>query len=177
MEDDRLLERMVRGDSQALGAVIDRYTAYVNTIVYHIIGQSMTREDIEETVSDVFAALWRSRKKVRAGKLKSWLSAAARNLALKKLRKAGFDAPLEEDLLLPSEEGPQDEVQRRELEHAVRKAVRDMGPPDTEIFLRHYYYCQSVETVAREMGLGLSAVKMRLKRGREKLRSALTKEV
>ena len=52
-----------------------------------------------------------------------------------------------------------------------------MGPPDTEIFLRHYYYCQSVETVAREMKLGLSAVKMRLKRGREKLRSALTKEV
>ncbi len=177
MEESRLIGRLQKGDVRALEAVIDRYTPYVNTVVWHILGSSMSREDVEEVVSDVFVVIWERAESIRPGKLKAFLSAAARNLALKKLRSAGQEAPLEEDLLEAELPGPDSDAQRRELARRVQHAVQELGPPDTEIFLRHYYYCQGVETIAREMGMGVSAVKMRLKRGREKLQKRLIREV
>jgi RNA polymerase sigma-70 factor (ECF subfamily) len=44
---------------------------------------------------------------------------------------------------------------------------------DREIFLRHYYYCQPVKTIAAELEMNESTVKTRLKRGREKLKTIL----
>jgi RNA polymerase sigma-70 factor (ECF subfamily) len=49
-----------------------------------------------------------------------------------------------------------------------------MTQPDQEIFLRHYYYCQSVAVIAEKMKMNPSTIKTRLKRGREKLRQYLT---
>jgi len=52
--------------------------------------------------------------------------------------------------------------------------VLSMTQPDKEIFLRFYYYCQSISVIAEKMGMNQSTVKTRLKRGREKLRQHLT---
>ena len=48
-----------------------------------------------------------------------------------------------------------------------------MSHPDREIFLRHYYYCQTVSQISGEMGINVSTVKTKLRRGREKLRKQL----
>ena len=48
-----------------------------------------------------------------------------------------------------------------------------MEQPVREIFLRHYYYYQTVERIAGEMKLNPSTVKSHLRRGREKLRAIL----
>ena len=48
-----------------------------------------------------------------------------------------------------------------------------MEPTDREIFLRCYYHGQPVTVIAAELGIPVSTVKSRLRRGREKLRAAL----
>ena len=58
----------------------------------------------------------------------------------------------------------------------MREAVDGLGPTDREIFLRHYFWHQPVQQIAREMGKNGSAIKSRLARGREKLRKILLKE-
>lgn len=50
-----------------------------------------------------------------------------------------------------------------------------MGEPDREIFLRHYYYCQSVTDIAAALDMNANTVKTRLRRGRERLRAELSK--
>lgn len=50
-----------------------------------------------------------------------------------------------------------------------------MGPPDDEIFLRHYYYGQSTQSIAAALTMSDANVRQRLHRGREKLRKALEK--
>ena len=67
-------------------------------------------------------------------------------------------------------------VERAEEQAQVRRAVFSLPPPDKEIFLRHYYYAQTVREVAAAMGLNESTVKTRLRRGRDKLKQLLTKE-
>ena len=51
-----------------------------------------------------------------------------------------------------------------------------MEQPDREIFLRYYYYLQSSAEIAQAMGMGASAVRARLMRGRNVLRNKLCKE-
>ena len=51
-----------------------------------------------------------------------------------------------------------------------------MEPVDREIFLRFYYYYEKIAQIAAAMELTESAVKSRLSRGREKLKSRLLAE-
>ena len=54
MDEKEYLNKLKRKDESALAWFIDRYAAYVNTIIYSIIGSSMSAEDMEEVASDVF---------------------------------------------------------------------------------------------------------------------------
>jgi len=58
----------------------------------------------------------------------------------------------------------------------VRQEVDSLPGPDREIFLRHYYYAQTVQEIARQMGLNESTIKTKLRRGRMKLKDILTRE-
>ena len=57
----------------------------------------------------------------------------------------------------------------------VRLAVTRLGEPDREIFLRHYYYAQTVTEIGRIMGLNESTIKTKLRRGRMRLKELLTR--
>ena len=46
---------------------------------------------------------------------------------------------------------------------------------DRELFVRRYYYGQTVARAAEEMGMNLSTAKSRLRRGWERLKEALRK--
>lgn len=55
----------------------------------------------------------------------------------------------------------------------MRRAVNTLGDPDREIFLRHYYYAQTVSEISHQMRLNESTVKTKLRRGRARLRAIL----
>ena len=175
MEESGLLRRLRRGDESALAEIIDAYTPYVGTIIYHIIGTRMGSADVEEVAADVFFSLWNQADLVRPGHLKGYLSRIARNRAVNKLRELRVDLSLEEDELGgPAGDGtPEAEAIGREERKAVRRALDAMKEPDREIFLRHYYYCQTVRTISIEMGVNPSTVKSKLARGRGKLKQSL----
>ena len=175
MEEQAALRALKRGDEAGLAWMIDRYAAYVSTIVYHIIGAAMTAADVEEVSSDVFLVLWSNAGKVRPGKVKAYLSGIARNKAKEKLRTAGQCLPLEEDAILIRNADPECDMEAREQAAYIRRATLAMGHPDREIFLRHYYYCQPVSRIAAEMNMNPSTVKTRLRRGRDKLKKCLQK--
>ncbi|MCM1543057.1 MAG: sigma-70 family RNA polymerase sigma factor [Blautia sp.] len=174
MDERKALRELKRGNEKALVWFIDRYGAYVNTIIYNIIGSSLSGADMEEISSDVFFTLWRNAGKISHGKAKAYLGGVARNKAKERLRKAGRELPLEDDLILISGEDPEKALQERELTRFLRKAVLAMQHPEREIFIRHYYYCQPVSQIAEEMRINLSTVKTKLHRGRKRLKEILS---
>lgn len=161
-------------DEQALGWMIRQYTPYVSTIIHHIIGVTMSPADVEEVTADVFLALWDSAGKVLPGKVKPWLGQVARNKAREKLRQAGQTLPLEEDVLRIPGDDLAEQFAAREQADMINRAVLQMEQPDREIFLRHYYYGQTVVKIAEVMKMNAATVKSRLRRGRGKLREVLT---
>lgn len=173
MNEAKALRELKRGSQQALGWFITKYNAYVSTIVHNIIGQHMSQADIEETVSDTFISLWNNANKVQSGMAQAYIGAIARNAAKKKLRECGKTISLDDNILTIESIDPQRIVEQSELQQIVRLAVLSMSQPDREIFLRHYFYGQSVVSICSELGMSQSAVKSRLSRGREKLRFVL----
>ena len=66
-------------------------------------------------------------------------------------------------------------LEEREQAELVRRALGELERPDRELFVRHYYYGQTVARAAEEMGMNLSTAKSRLRRGWERLKEALRK--
>ena len=153
---------------------IDRYGNYVGTIVNCILQDCMSREDVEEVTADVFVTFWKSAENLLPLNLKGYLSRVARSLALRKLREKTQELPLEEDVLFIEEDSLIEKLDQEERDRRVREAVLSMIQPDREIFLRHYYYCQSIAVIAEKMRMNPSTIKTRLRRGPEKLRQHLT---
>lgn len=173
MDDKRALRELRHGSETALSGLIDRYTSYVSAVIYNVIGAYMQQADVEEATADVFVALWHNAGKIKPDAVKGWLGTVARNMAKNKLREIVPELPLEEDVLPLETESPETALEQRERQELVRQAVLQMEQPVREIFLRHYYYCQTVDRIAKEMGLNPSTVKSHLRRGREKLRAVL----
>lgn len=173
MTEVKALSAMREGDQEALGWIIERYSAYVGAIVANIIGESMGRSDVEEVCSDVFLALWQNAGRVLPLHLKGYLGRVARNMALKKLRQQKRELPLEDDILILEEDSLFERLAEKDRAALVRKALLSLSEADREIFLRYYYREESVRQIADRTGLKPNTVKTRLMRGREKLRQSL----
>jgi RNA polymerase sigma factor, sigma-70 family len=175
LDEKEAIRELKRRDNTAFEWIIDHYTRYINTIIYNIIGQSMTASDIEEVASDVFLTLWNNAEKIDAKKLKAYLGSIARNKAKDKLRELDIALHIDDNVILLPNATPEDVMIEQEQQSLIKKAILSMAHPDREIFLRYYYYYQSVSEISDEMGINASTVKTKLARGREKLKKTLTK--
>ena len=169
------LKQLQSGSEKALEWFIKTYTPYVTTIIRNIVADNMGTGDVEELAADVFFKLWENAQRVYSPK--GFLGTVARNLAKSQCRRLGFSLPLEEDILVIDEISPETVVGKKELRRAVRLAVLGMPLPDREIFLRYYYYFQTMEVISAEMGINLSTVKTKLRRGKIRLRNALAQYI
>lgn len=177
MREAKILQRIKTGDPSGLEALMDIYIPYVCVIVWNILRDAMSPEDAEEVVSDVFLAAWNQSSELKVGHVKGWLGAVARNKAKNKLRQIGQTIPLEENILdIPSLDDPTEDVERAQEQQIVRQAVDSLPSEDREVFLRHYYYAQSIKEISVSMALNESTIKTKLRRGRMKLKEILTKE-
>ncbi len=174
MTEKQLVKALRRGDLPALEELLDRYTPYVSSVIARILRGRQA--DVEELTADVFLAAWDNRDKLQTGKVKGYLGAIARNRAFNLLRADRESLPLEEDVLLLETDGPDQELDRRETARIVNKALSRLDRPQRELFVRHYYYGQTVQEAALAMGLNLSTAKTWLRRGRETLKAILEKE-
>lgn len=172
--DDRFLTAMQNGDQSALGFIIQKYTAYVGTIVWNIVQGKLSRSDAEEIASDVFYTLWRHAGKIRLGKLKGYLAVISRRRALDALRSAKIELELEDDVIQVSTVGLDEEVIRQDTYTALRQTVCSLPEPDRTIFIQHYYFYRKTAEIADALGINVNTVQSKLRRGRERLRRELT---
>ncbi len=171
--DGELVEAMGRGDEDALGEIIRRYTPYVWAVVWNIVGSRLDAADARAIVSDVFFTLWKNAAS-EPRSLKGYLSSIARSRAVDALRRLRQDLPLEDDIIEIPIEGPETEAVKQAEYAALRRAVDSLPEPDRSIFLRRYYLYQTMSEIAEATGINVNTVKTKLRRGKELLRRELT---
>ena len=174
MTEDELIKALKKGNTSALEELIRRYTGYVSSIIRRILNGC--RQDCEELTYEVFLVAWNSRDKLQEGKLKGYLGSVARNKAFQRLRSWHETLPLEESIIVIEEESVEDTALKRDDALLLEKALSMLDKQQRELFVRHYYYGQTVKEAAEEMQVNPSTAKSWLARGREKLKEILEKE-
>ena len=172
VDEAKLLLRLKNRQRNSINQAIEVYTPYLSTVIYNAVGNRLSKEDIEEIVSDVFVMLWKNAEYIdlTKGTLRSYIAATARNFALKRLNKKKDYTSLDE-IELPDERNFTDASSDSE---AVWNAVMELGEPDNEIFVRFYKYDEKMKDIAKATGLNISTIKSKLSRGKRKLKRILS---
>lgn len=143
-----------------------------------------SEEDVEECLNDTYLALWNAIPPAKPAPLSAYLAKITRNLALKKLEhqtaeKRDRNATLSFDELDECLSAPGDREQAVDaivLRQAITDFLQDQSKENRCIFLRRYFFFDSVKEIARRYGLSESKVKSSLLRTRNKLRTYLIQE-
>ena len=171
---DPLIKKLKNHDHAAFEKLVHKYLPLVSTVVYNIGGSKLTKEDMEEVISDVFVTLWRNTDKIIEGKLKGYLCSIARTKTLDKLYYIK-EPPLDIDnLQLEDDFYVEGIAEANETADVLQQLISEIPEPDREILIRYYYYRQTAATIAERLEIKLPTVKSKLQRTREKLRKKLT---
>jgi RNA polymerase sigma-70 factor (ECF subfamily) len=174
--DELLLEKAGDGDQAAFLELYDRYREPIFRFAYRLLGSVEIAEDVTH---DCFLSLIRKPENYRPERasLKTYLYAAARNLALKHFRSQGRETGMDEIAEEPEEapsRGPLRRLLDEELATQVREAILSLPPLQREALILFQYEGLSLSEVAEIEGTDVGAVKARLYRAREGLRRILS---
>lgn len=184
-DDAALLVRLRAGDDDAFELLVRTYSGRLLAVTRRILG---SEEDARDALQDAFLSAFKSLPRFEGGSLLStWLHRIAVNAALMKLRTRRRKPEDSIEGLLPAyqEHGHHQEtfsswaepvdaaMARAESRAVVRRAIDEL--PDsyrTVLLLRDIEELDTEET-ARMLGISGNAVKIRLHRARQALRTLL----
>ena len=174
--DELLLERAEGGDQAAFVELYQRHRNGIFRFAYRLLGSVEMAEDITH---DCFLSLIKQPANFNParGLLRTYLYAAARNLAMKQFRGFDREAALDEsadDFPIPVREQPLPRLLDEELALKVKEAVLSLPPLQREALVLFEYEGLSLNEVASVVGTDVGAVKARLHRARQRLRSRLS---
>ncbi len=182
MDDQALIDLYWQRDEAALKETEAKYSAYCYRIAHNILGSA---EDAKECVNDVWLAAWKSIPPHRPKVLQAFLGKLARNISLKKwrdqraLKRGGGELSLVYEELgdcIPARTSVEQEIETAALSHCINRFLDSLSPIEQAVFLRRYWYFDSIHEIAKRRHFTDSKVKSMLHRTRTRLKAALQKE-
>ena len=179
LPDEEIVNLYFDRSEEAIAACQVKYGKSCHTVAYNILHSD---EDAEECVNDTWLRAWNSIPPERPTRLGAWLSTVTRRLALTRYEKktaakryGGMETSLEElsECVTAGSLTIADEVA---LSEAINGFLASLPTRTRMIFMRKYWYMDSIADIAKALGMGESAVKVTLHRTREKFRKHLAKE-
>ena len=133
IDEQKLLHNLKKRNRNSLDDIIKIYTPYISVIVYNTVGCKLSKEDMEEIVSDTFFLLWQNSLNIdeTKGNMRSYLATIARNTSKNKLRKYHSNEVLNEQII-SSDLTPQDNIIKAENSQFLTELITSLGEPDSE---------------------------------------------
>jgi RNA polymerase sigma-70 factor (ECF subfamily) len=178
-DDVKLVERIARGDAEALGELYDRYGRTVFGVLYRMLPGP---EAAEEVTQDAFHAVWRQARSYRPerGSVRTWLLAICRNAAIDWRRTRGKrverEVAIEDASELLSDAKIDERVIAAVRAEQVRKAVGELPVEQREVLALAFWGGYSQTEIAARTNTPLGTVKSRVRLGMNKLRERLVDE-
>ena len=147
MRDNEIISLFEMRDEHAIEVLSDKYHPYCYKIAWNLLAN---REDSEECLNDTWFSVWSLIPPKKPSVLSHFCGRITRNLSIDRLRKKYAD--------------------RRPDVH-----MADILE-DRDIFVRRYWFFDSVSAIAKRHAMSVGSVKMNLYRNRKKLLKVLEKE-
>lgn len=171
------IEKYKNNQELDLQRIIDEYSSYVRTIIKNMAREYLSKEDVEEIISDTFFILWKNTDKLEDEKiLCSYIAGITRNLVKEKSRviNMNFDISDYENII-------QDNIkvdmicEQREKINILEKTIKKLKEDDVLIFNLYYYSSMKITEIAKALNITDFNVKMRLHRIRKKIKKEFSK--
>ena len=180
MEDQKIVKLLWQRAESAIEALARKFGNRLMSIAMNILG---VRQDAEETVNDTYLAVWNTVPPRKPEPLAGYVYAIGRNISLDRLkymtaekRDGRYDVPIDELANCIPAPALEETVEARELGLAINRFLGTLSVDNRTLFLRRYWFGDSVQEIARDLGLRQNAASVRLGRIRMQLREYLIKE-
>ncbi len=179
MDDAEIVQLYWDRNEQAILATADQYGNYCTSIAKNILGSC---EDAEECVNDTYMNAWNSMPPHRPNILSTFLGKIVRNLSLNRYKhntakkRGGGELPAvlnELSDLVSGKDDVEQEITRKELVNTIDAFLDTLSPEKRSIFIRRYWYTDSILEIAKRHGMSDGAVSATLSRIRLKLHNYL----
>ena len=180
--DAELIAQALRGNQKAYKELTERHRASVYHIVYKIVRDGETANDlVQETFMKAFASLASYRPEYR---FSTWLYKIAANCSIDYLRKKRIRA-LSLDRHLDGESGsreieiadysyhPERDLERKEQRFSIEEAIESLPQKYREVIIYRHKDDKSYEEIADLLDMPIGTVKARIFRARELLKKKL----
>ena len=178
MEDKDIIKLYFARNEDAIRLTSEKYGRLCHALSRNILG---SEEDAKECVSDAYLAVWNLIPPEEPRSFSAFLTRIVRNISLDRFdyntaacRNGNADVLLDEiDAFFP--DTMQNFTENIGLEEEINRFLSKQTKAARCVFVRRYYFCDSVSDIAERYGMKESAVKSLLYRVRDRLAAHLKK--
>lgn len=180
MEDKQIIKLFFMRAEEALGVLSERFGNTLYKIAINIVGN---HHDAEETTNDTYLAIWNAIPPKEPEPLAPYVYRTGRNMALKRLeylsaekRNSKYDLSLDELAAYLPGEDVEHTLNTQEIANSINDFLEKDTVQNRYIFIRRYWYGDTVEDISKDLNIKSGTVSVRLNRIRTKLKDHLIKE-
>jgi len=182
LEDRDIVMLYWQRNETAIIETAQKYGTYCYAIAHNVLQNT---EDSEECINDTWLRAWDSIPPQKPASLRMFLAKITRNLSLNRFyarsakKRGGGEITLVLEELSECLAGGSDvvdEYEAKELGQYIRSFVRSLPARDGNVFVRRYFFTETIASIAKKYGMTESNVAVILSRTRAKLKNHLIKE-
>lgn len=180
MNDSEIIALFFQRSEAAIDAVEKKYGTLCHSIAWNLLH---SEEDAAECVNDTWHGLWNAIPPRRPEKLGPFAARITRNLAMKRLtrqnaeKRQAVTVSFEElNQCIPDEKTVEQALEGKELSRLLDAFLDTLGDEDRNLFVRRYWFFDSVRQLSRSFGITENHVKVKLYRMRKALKQYLEQE-
>ena len=179
MQDNAIIELYMQRDERALDETAKKYGAYCQRIAFNILYDVF---DTEECVNDTYMRTWNAIPPTFPKIFSAFLAKITRNLAIDKYnsskakKRSALPDSLDELSEVVGGSNLSDEMELSEIGSVISRFLKQEKPLSRRIFIKRYFFEESIESIAKEHGVTVSNVKVTLHRTRVRLAEHLREE-
>lgn len=160
-------------DSRSCNNLVSRHQNAVFRTCYSVVKNEQIAEEISQ---DVFLKAFKKLHKIDSPKtFRSWITRIAYRTAIdvQRKKKYYFDSIDDKFDVTDNSRSIDEDLIENEKRQAIVNSINELGKPDSSIFMLFYLEEMTTEEIAKALNLSKSNVKIRLMRGRDKLKKKL----
>ena len=179
VEDQQLIKLFFDRSDKAICHLADKYEKSMYTISYNIL---QNRQDAEECVNDSYLSLWNAIPPARPDPLYSFVCRVTRNISLTRYK---YNSAYKRDRAnqvsfeeiadcFPADSDVTAEMEKEEITKILNMWLDTLNKDNLYIFMRRYWYMDSVSDISTNMQITQAAVYLRIDRMKKSLYKYLT---
>ncbi len=182
MEDTEIVDLFLKRDEKAINEVAQKYGSRLRALAFGILAD---RESAEECENDAYMEAWRLIPPNEPREyLFPFLSKIARHLAIDRCRKQNsskrkadiVELSEEMETCIPAVGDVESNFEGKALQEKINDYLKKISVEKRVVFVRRYYYLDSVTDISKRCKVSESKVKSILFRTRNELKEYLIKE-